>query len=139
MKKLIIILILLGMVTPVVAAPKPSANTYREAVKLAHSQNKKLFVFFTTNSCGLCRKMKAETLSDSRVEKHFAKYYIVYYVNVDLDKDKEVAFAYRRYLVNGFPTYCFVSMKDPRKPILLKGARGYKDYSSFALWHNAKK
>lgn len=111
-----------------------AARSYDEAVQMAHDQNKWLFVFFQKEDCKWCRRMTSETLSNPIIQKFFATRYIVYYVN--LETEPQVVRAYRRY-VKGFPTYCFVSVYDPQKPLLAGiPESGYKNYNDFIGWHN---
>lgn len=104
--------------------PPSEPRSYAEAVRMAQSQNKKLFLYFGADWCSWCNKMKNETLSDARV-KNALRNYIVYHV----DKDRESSLA-NRYNVRGIPSYFVVGSNERRE----KTGSGYKTPDQFVRW-----
>ena len=99
-------------------------QSYEEALKMAKEQDKTVFLFFSTESCGWCVKMKQNTLSDDDVKKILSDY-IIYYA----DASKEVELR-RKYDVSGVPNYFII---DKNEKIIKEGI-GYKGEESFKKW-----
>lgn len=104
--------------------PPAQPRSYAEAVRMAQSQNKKLFLYFEASWCSWCQKMKSETLSDSRVKSALSNY-IVYHA----DKDSQQSLA-RQYGVRGIPTYFIVGSNERKE----KTGSGYKSPDQFIQW-----
>ncbi|MDX1295860.1 MAG: thioredoxin family protein [Sulfurimonadaceae bacterium] len=62
------------------AAPLTWQKDYATAQQLAKQNNKKIFVFISTEDCNWCDKLEATTLSDpdivSRMEKEYASVHV---------------------------------------------------------------
>lgn len=106
--------------TPPLSVP----TTYEEAVKIAKSQNKKMFLYFGAEWCHWCKKMESETLSDSRVQRALSQY-VVYHV----DKSKESSVA-RKYNIRGIPAYVISNGSEKVE----KSSVGYKNPNQFISW-----
>ncbi len=104
--------------------------SYDEGLEIARQEGKKVFVEFTTDWCGWCKKMHATTFKDPEVIKFLNTYYVTISVNGDsrdslnvdgfMTTEKGVT---RDYGVRSYPTYWFLE-SDGEKITLLKG---YKD------------
>lgn len=92
------------------------------ALKEARDSGKPVMVDFYTESCGWCKKLDADTYTDSSVQRLAEKFICV---KVDADKAPETA---ARYDIPGYPTIIFLnSSGTPIERIV-----GYKGPASFA-------
>lgn len=107
----------------------PEFTNYTEALKAAKQLNKNMFIYFETDWCGWCKKMKSEVLSDSEVKDKLNKNFIVCMINVD--KDRQTA---RKFKASGVPTYLIV---DKEESIIEKGS-GFKTKDKFLDWLEPK-
>ena len=62
---------------------------YASAQELALKENKKIFVFISTETCTWCKKMEATTLSDPKVVKRLNSEYVSVHVDKDHSKYPE--------------------------------------------------
>ncbi len=99
-------------------------ESYEEALKMAKEQNKKIFLFFSTETCHWCVKMKENTLSDDDIKSILSEY-VVYYA----DASKEIELR-RKYNVSGIPNYFIVDKNEK----IVKHGIGYKGEESFKGW-----
>lgn len=98
-------------------------TSYKDALVLAKSENKKIFLYFSGEYCHHCQRQKEVFIKDDVVEK--LKNYIICYV--DLVEDKEIA---NKYNVRSVPSYFII---DENEKIIKKNT-GYKDSSNFLNW-----
>lgn len=98
-----------------------NAKNYVEALKLAKDNNRDVFIYFGATWCGNCTVMK-KTLDDKEVDQKLHKEYIVYYV--DVDKDRETA---RKYNITGVPA-CFIVSSEGKMIEKIVGSRNKKDF-----------
>lgn len=114
--------------TPPVATPGPQliAGSYTEAIQKSGEVGKPVLVFFTAEWCQWCKKMKAETMTDSKVQSVCKNYILVY---VDTDKDRAPA---TKFGVESLPSYVVTNAKEAK----LKMDAGFKNADSFASWLN---
>lgn len=99
-------------------------TNYKEALEVAKTTNKKLFLYFTMDGCKYCAKMK-ETFNDEDVKKAMAPY-LFYELNVG--KEQDVA---KKYGVEAVPAYFVV---DPTNEQILKKNVGYENPRAFENW-----
>ena len=99
-------------------------KNYQEALEIAKRVNKPIFLYFYSDACHWCRKMKTETLDDPKVQAVLSNY-VVYYVNTA--KETSVA---RKYGVSGIPAYFII---DSNERVQKRGI-GYKGDSVFLIW-----
>jgi hypothetical protein len=100
-------------------------RSYKQAIDLAKSTKKPLFLYFTSDRCDYCTKMKKDTLGDPRVKEALADY-VVYSINVDGPESYVAASAN----IKVVPYYLICT--GDRK--VLKTGLGYKGPVSFKNW-----
>lgn len=89
-------------------APSPSAypvewyDDTEPAMRAASEQHKPLMIFFYTQQCSYCNRMKTETFADPGVSAMLEKFVCVR-IDADLNRD----FAEVAYKVQGYPTIVF--------------------------------
>lgn len=113
---------------PQVDTPGPQlvAGTYAEALQKSGEVGKPVLVFFTAEWCTWCKKMKAETMVDSKVQAALKNYVLVY---VDTDKDRAPA---RKFGIESLPSYVITNVKEEK----LKADSGFKNSETFSGWLN---
>lgn len=89
--------------------------SYEEGVEKGKTEQKKIFIFFYTDWCGYCTKMKKTTLKENSVITYLDENFISIMVNTDKQKKIGVDFG-----VRGLPTCWFMS-KDGKKITALPG------------------
>lgn len=104
--------------------PQIMANTYKEAISASSREGKPVLVFYTATWCTWCQKMKAETLSDSKVSDLMKNYV---YVVVDVDQDRETT---RKFGVKEIPAFVITNSTEQK----LKFGNKYMSASEFASW-----
>jgi len=107
---------------PVIPA---NPQTYQEALDLSKQTGKKIFLFFESDSCYWCKKMKKEVLSNSKVKQALSNH-IIFYVNSKTIADK--------YRISSYPTYFITDHTETMK----KRGIGYKPTQQFLWWLNNK-
>lgn len=108
----IVAVFLFGGVSTPSAAPSGDGIqwvSYAKGLEISGRENKKLFVFFTTNGCHYCQKMEKETFQDSAVIAYINKNFIP--VSVDVDRQPNISAKYGVFM---FPTIGFISGKEQR-------------------------
>ena len=78
--------------------------SYDEGLKLAKTENKKVFLHFWAAWCGYCTKMVAQTFNDTSVADYLNKNFIP--IKVNTDKEKGIAVKYK---IRGLPDTCFLT------------------------------
>ena len=107
--------------------PRPQPTTpesYEQALKIARTTQKQIFLFFEADWCSWCQKMKTDTLSKAEVKKALAGY-VVYHV--DTDRESELA---NKYGVSGIPVSAIIT--DTEK--VVKKKPGYMGPRPFLYW-----
>lgn len=122
LKKLLIILLLSSNVC--FSQEKP--ENYEQAVALSKAENKKLFLYFTSESCSWCEKMK-ETFCDKDVKSQLKKY--IFYT-VLIEKEFELT---QRYGISLTPT-CILNKSATHQ----SRVAGYMDAEKFKTWLKAR-
>lgn len=116
------LLMLIAICISLFATPLQSVGNYNEGLRIAKAQNKPLLLFFHTQYCGWCTKMKKTTLKDPKVIEHITKNYI--FVSLDRDKD-----SFPEHLMPRFvPTTYIVDSKTNQE---IDAIIGYKNNNDF--------
>jgi len=118
-------------VVPPVAPPEVLANfsNYQEALAAAKKHNRPIFLYFSAEWCGWCKKMKSETLSDAAVKYKLGKEYVT--CLIDTDKDRATA---RKYKVSGIPAYMVI---DTSETVVVRDS-GFKSKHDMLIWLRPK-
>lgn len=118
---------------PEVSPEKPltqiTANSYQEALKISSETGKPVLAFFTSDGCGWCTKMKAETLTDKSVIETMKNYIFVF---VDTNKDRD---GVRKFGIVGLPSYVITNGKEDT----FKSGSGFMNGVNFNNWLNDPK
>lgn len=85
------------------------SGTLAEVTQKALEQKKPLFVDVFTTWCGPCKRLTAETFTDSAVGAYFNQHFINY--KIDAEKGEGPGFA-NRYRVGSYPTVLFINPSD---------------------------
>lgn len=104
-------------------ASELSFYSYEDAIEVAKSQNKNVYVLFGGDHCPWCHKQKEILLKDSVIESlsdHITCY-------VDTSEERKVALKYR---IRSIP----VNMVIDSDENILKKNVGYMDESKFINW-----
>lgn len=100
------------------------ASNFKEAIEKSKENKMDVLVFFVSDSCGFCQKLKKETLSDDSVKELMKKYVVVF---IDSDKDREHI---KKYKVTGLPTYIIVNQDEKQ----LQFGSGFLNKNQFSDW-----
>lgn len=80
-------------------------GTWEEALQLAKKENKLIFLDIYATWCGPCKKLKANTFSNSEV----GTFYNQYFVNVAFDGEQgEGKMLMQKYALRSFPSLLFI-------------------------------
>lgn len=104
--------------------PQISPKTFREALIEADRCKKNIFLYFETDECTYCKKMKATTFADPEVRKQLAEY-VVYFCNA-----KEERVLSNKFGVHAVPCYYIINVNQR----ILNKAQGYKTAKDFINW-----
>lgn len=85
--------------------------SFDEALKVAKSENKLVFIDFFTTWCGPCKKMSKEVFP----LKSVGEYMNATFVPLKLDAEKEGAALAKQYGVNAYPTYVILDANGEKK------------------------
>ena len=107
----------------VVAKPK-KPRTYGDAFKIARRTDRKVLVFFWSENCDWCKRMKEETLSNIDVQEVLSEYI---YIEVNTDTQRDIAYGKG---VHNVPTYIIM---DKNEEVINSGS-GFKDVKAFLEW-----
>ena len=88
-------------------------GTYKELLKEAKKQNKKIFIDFYTKWCGPCKVMAKNEFTKEEVGDFFNKHFISYKVDAEVGEGPELA---KLFGVKGYPTLVFVDANG--KPLI---------------------
>ena len=120
---------------PVKTEKEPVVNSkilidYKEAVELSKKLDKPMLLFFESNNCVYCKKMKTSVF-ESEIKQKLLDEYVVCYINTS---NSEASEASRSFKIKVVPTYLVVSSKGD---VLLRGV-GMKSKDDFANWLKPK-
>jgi len=107
MKRVLLpICVVLLLLLPALGA---SATTYQEGVRAAQKENKPLYLYFYSDSCGYCKMMDKEVLGDKEIGNLLKRDFV--YVRINADKATDIA---KLYGVRGFPSNWFLESSGAR-------------------------
>lgn len=99
------------------------AKSYDEALKLAKDKNMSIFIFFYSDHCSWCDKMKS-TLNDEDVKKELKKYV---YLTVNAATDNSLK---EKYKIRGVPQLTIIDANEK----VQKSKTGYVNEKSLSNW-----
>jgi thioredoxin-related protein len=102
-------------------------TNYGEAFTVAKSENKAVFILFTTKYCRWCTKLKETTLKNPELKNRLEKEFVVLFL--DRDKDNYPS----KYKVRGVPA---VFMTDKNEEIFTSMVGYHKDPEDYIKWFN---
>jgi len=100
-------------------------RSYKQALDLAKSMDKSLFLYFTSERCEYCAKMQKDTLNDPKVKELLSQY--VFY---SIDVNGQESYVATGAQIKMVPYYLICT--GDRK--VLKSGVGYKGIISFINW-----
>jgi thiol:disulfide interchange protein len=95
-----------------------------EAKEASKQLNKDILILFETSWCSACKRFKAESFSDNKIEEEMNKYVVCL---LDIDKDLDIA---KKFNIKSFPCYLIIDSEDHIK----KRGSGYKSTNMFFNW-----
>ncbi|MEP7195293.1 MAG: DUF255 domain-containing protein [Saprospiraceae bacterium] len=99
-------------------------GTFKEALDLAKSQDKLIFMDAFTSWCGPCKRMSAYTFPDPKV----GEYYNTNFINIKVDMEKEEGPALAKtYSVGSYPTLLYID-GDGKVIFRTAGMRGADEF-----------
>ncbi|MEI8270970.1 MAG: thioredoxin fold domain-containing protein [bacterium] len=98
-------------------------STYQEALENSKNSQSDIFIYFRSNNCHWCDKMK-ETLNDDKVIETLSSYTQLE-VNTSVSSDMSTKFS-----IYGVPTYIILNSKQN----IIKKDSGYKNTYDFLNW-----
>jgi len=102
-------------------------TNYEEAFSVANSENKAVFILFSTEYCRWCTKLKGTTLQDSELKSRLEKEFVVLFL--DRDRDQYPS----KYKVKGVPA---VYMTDKNEEIFTSMVGYHKNPKDYIKWFN---
>ena len=100
-------------------------TNYKEAFKTAKSENKAVFILFSTEYCRWCTKLKETTLKNPKVIKRLNQEFIVVFLDRDIDKYPS------KYKVKAVPAIYFT---DKNEEVFTSMVGYHKDPQDFIKW-----
>ena len=100
------------------------ASSYQDAIKKSKESNKQILIMFKAEWCHWCKKMEADSLTDSKVKTEMMNYV---YLEVDTDRDNATT---RKFGVSGLPSYVISNANGDK----IKSDNGYRNAKQFAQW-----
>jgi thioredoxin-related protein len=107
MKRVLILICVALLCLP--SALGASGTTYQEAVRAAQRENKPLYLYFYSDSCGYCKMMDKEVLGDKEIGNLLKRDFV--YVRINAEKTEDIA---KLYGVRGFPSSWFLESSGAR-------------------------
>ena len=106
-----------------------SMDALKEKLEYAKSNDKLVVVYFYTDWCPVCKKLKGTTLIDTHVNNMIKENYVALQVNMTDEKDKSITEIRQEYGIYGPPAFVFFD----RDGSLLESdiLYGYQDPSEF--------
>ncbi|MBU3947927.1 MAG: thioredoxin fold domain-containing protein [Proteobacteria bacterium] len=82
-------------------------HKYEEGTKLCNNNQKKMFLYFYSDSCRYCREIEDKTFKDKSIIDIINKNFIP--VKINADKEQNLADTYK---IRGWPGVLFISEKE---------------------------
>lgn len=98
-------------------------NSIDKALQKAIKEKKNLMIYFYASWCGVCKKMKEEVFSNTRVNT----FYNANFVNMALNIEKEGKSLSEKYEVSGFPAMIFINEEGK----IIQKIVGFKNVDEF--------
>jgi len=102
-------------------------TNYEEAFKTAKTENKAVFILFSTEYCRWCTKLRETTLKNPEIIKRLNQEFIVLFLDRDVDKYPS------KYKVKAVPAIYFT---DKNEEIFTSMVGYHKDPHDFIKWFN---
>ena len=106
--------------------PAPSQKSIRQIILDAGARKKWVIIFFTSNSCQWCQKMKKEVFPNVTMPE-----FEIFTINTDVGNNSSIADGFQ---VTSLPSYFIFNQTADRT--LAKGT-GFKNADEFSDWINA--
>jgi len=97
------------------------AESYKDALKQAKQENKKILIMFSREDCAACNKMKAEVYTDAEVVNYVTTFFIP--VEIDMEYDPREGFK-----VYATPTYYFLDADGKQIGRVMVGGADAKSF-----------
>jgi len=102
-------------------------TNYEEAFKIAKTENKAVFILFSTKYCRWCTKLRETTLKNPEIIKRLNEEFIVLFLDRDIDTYPS------KYKVKAVPAIYFT---DKNEEIFTTMVGYHKDPHDFIKWFN---
>jgi len=103
------------------------AKNYEEALSLSLKTDKQIFLIFSADWCGYCKKME-KVFKDEKVSKRLDDFI---FLKLEKEEEKELV---KRYGVKSIPDYMILNKYES----IIKRHTGYKNEKEFLMWLNSK-
>jgi thioredoxin:protein disulfide reductase len=104
-----------------------SMDALKEKLEYAIKNDKLVVIYFYTDWCPVCKKLKGTTLIDTHVNNMIKENYVALQVNMTDEKDKSITEIRQEYGIYGPPAFVFFDRDGSESDILY----GYQDPSEF--------
>ncbi len=102
-------------------------TNYKEAFAAAKTENRAVFILFSTEYCRWCTKLKKTTLEDAEIKAQLKKEFIVLFLDRDQDQYPS------KYKIKGVPA---VYMTDQNEEIFTSMVGYHKNPGDYLKWFN---
>jgi thiol-disulfide isomerase/thioredoxin len=119
-----------------VAKAQVKSDAYQKAVEYSYKHQVKVFIFFESDGCGFCKKMRQESLKDNKILR--SMYQLRY--NIDTLPGERIVrkiLQRARELVR-VPFFYIFHVDENHKVIIDKYHTGYMTRIEFEEWLNTK-
>jgi len=113
--------------TSILKISNESEEDIAEIFSIAKTENKPLFILFSTEYCRWCTKLKETTLKDSELKSRLEDEFVVLFLDRDRDQYPN------KYRVKGVPA---VYMTDKNEEIFTSMVGYHKDPKDYIKWFN---
>lgn len=73
--------------------------SYEEGLEIAKKESKPMFIFISSPTCPLCRKMKEDVFSDPEVIDYIKSNFVPVYVDISREKPPFNVFSYPTFII----------------------------------------
>ncbi len=96
-----------------------------KGINIARSDDKKVLIYFHTDTCPYCYQMEEFVLGDPEVDRYIGERFVV--VSLSLNENRDIA---RRFGVFGVPYFVFYDPESGRVLMKIYGSRDRDDFLS---------